>query len=161
MSRKLFGYVKKLGVQTYTKKEEIYRFCKLNNLYLDNLFEDIVQDGCELFNYKKMKTKIINSGDSLIITNLEQLGEDRIDILSELIYFRDKKIRLIVLNIPSTASDISKLDLETSELVGNIIIKILIEMYENTIYYNKDLEYRKISNKKIICMEKIFHIWNR
>ena len=109
---------------------ELEAFCKANNIELEKIYTD--QQTGKNFNrprYQVLKEDILRSGDILIITELDRLGRNKQDTLKELRYFQDKGIRVMILEIPTTTQDLSKLDNSMAQMIMETINNMLIELY--------------------------------
>ena len=109
---------------------ELEAFCKANNIELEKIYTD--QQTGKNFNrprYQVLKEDILRSGDTLIITELDRLGRNKQDTLKELRYFQDKGIRVMILEIPTTTQDLSKLDNSMAQMIMETINNMLIELY--------------------------------
>ena len=109
---------------------ELESFCKANNITLEKIYTD--QQTGKNFNrprYQVLKEDILRSGDTLIITELDRLGRNKQDTLKELRYFQDKGIRVMILEIPTTTQDLSKLDNSMAKMIMETINNMLIELY--------------------------------
>ena len=109
---------------------ELEAFCKANNIELEKIYTD--QQTGKNFNrprYQVLKEDILRSGDILIITELDRLGRNKQDTLKELRYFQDKGIRVMILEIPTTTQDLSKLDNSMAKMIMETINNMLIELY--------------------------------
>ena len=109
---------------------ELEAFCKANNIELAKVYTD--QQTGKNFNrprYQVLKEDILRSGDTLIITELDRLGRNKQDTLKELRYFQDKGIRVMILEIPTTTQDLSKLDNSMAQMIMETINNMLIELY--------------------------------
>ena len=109
---------------------ELEAFCKANNIELEKIYTD--QQTGKNFNrprYQVLKEDILRSGDTLIITELDRLGRNKQDTLKELRYFQDKGIRVMILEIPTTTQDLSKLDNSMAKMIMDTINNMLIELY--------------------------------
>ena len=109
---------------------ELEAFCKTNNIKLEKIYTD--QQTGKNFNrprYQVLKEDILRSGDTLIITELDRLGRNKQDTLKELRYFQDKGIRVMILEIPTTTQDLSKLDNSMAQMIMETINNMLIELY--------------------------------
>ena len=71
-------------------------------------------------------------GDELYITSLDRLGRNKEETLKELRYYKDKGIRLKVLNIPTTMIDIGEAEKQSwvIEMINNILIEVLASLSE-------------------------------
>ena len=86
---------------------EIRKFCKENKLEVLDIFTDqMTGKKFERPEYQLLK-KRIQPGDVLIITELDRLGRNKRQILKELEYYRDWKVRVMILEIPTTLMDFS------------------------------------------------------
>ena len=71
----------------------------------------------------------MRTGDTLIVTELDRLGRNKQDTLKELQYLRDKEIRVMILEIPTTTQDLSTLDNSMAQIIMETINNMLIELY--------------------------------
>ena len=105
-------------------------FCKNNNISLEKIYTD--QQTGKNFNrprYQVLKEDILRTGDTLIVTELDRLGRNKQDTLKELQYFKDKGIRVMILEIPTTTQDLSSLDNSMAKMIMETINNMLIELY--------------------------------
>lgn len=126
----IFGYVR---VSSKEQNEEIQiialrNYCpelEIQNIYIDKESgKDFNRE-----NYNKLKS-ILRSGDVLIIKELDRLGRNKQMVKDELDYFRDKKIRTKILNIPTTLMDISEDNSWIFDMINNILVEVLAAMAE-------------------------------
>ena len=85
---------------------EIETFCKNNGIDLEKIYTD--QQTGKNFDrprYTVLKEDILRTGDTLIFTELDRMGRNKREILKELQYYRDKGIRVMILEIPTTRED--------------------------------------------------------
>lgn len=78
---------------------------------LEKIFTD--QQTGKNFNrprYQVLKEDVLRPRDELIITEVDRLGRNKQETLKEIRYFRDKGVRVKILELPTTLMDISKLD---------------------------------------------------
>lgn len=109
---------------------EISDFCISNNFKLERIYTD--QQTGKSFDrprYTVLKYDILRTGDILIITELDRLGRNKSETLKELEFFRDKDIRVMILEIPTTLQDLSKFDNSMAKMVMETINNMLIELY--------------------------------
>ena len=84
--------------------------------------------------YTKLK-EVLRRGDTLVVHEFDRLGRNKKLTLRELQYFKEKEIRLIALNLPTT-------QLETSDnLMLETINNIVIELY--TMMAQQEIETRE------------------
>ena len=109
---------------------EIETFCKNNNIELEKIYTD--QQTGKNFDrprYTVLQADILRSGDTLIFTELDRMGRNKREILKELQYYRDKGIRVTILEIPTTTQDLSALDNSMAKMIMETINNMLIELY--------------------------------
>jgi DNA invertase Pin-like site-specific DNA recombinase len=131
----LYGYHRTSTVEQHLDRglNEIREYCEKNNLILDEMFTD--QQTGKNFDrpdYKVLK-RMAKSGDTIIITEVDRLGRNKESTLEELRYFKDKNIRVMILELPTTLVDYSKLkfsnDNDLSKMMLETVNNMLIEMY--------------------------------
>ena len=108
----------------------IENFCKTNNIKLEKIYTDQITG--KHFNrprYQVLKEDILRPGDSLIIPEMDRLGRNKVEILKELQYLKNKDVRVMILEIPTTTQDLSSLDNSMAKMIMETINNMLIEMY--------------------------------
>ena len=73
--------------------------------------------------YQALKNAMLREGDTLVITSLDRLSRNKKDIANELKYFKDNNIRLKVLDLPTTMTDVPQGQEWVIEMVNNIFIR--------------------------------------
>ena len=110
--------------------KEITDFCNSHNIELEKIYTD--QNTGKNFNrprYTVLRDDILRKGDTLIITELDRLGRNKKDTLKELQFFKEKEIRVMILELPTTLQDLSKLNNSMAEMIMETINNMLIELY--------------------------------
>lgn len=111
---------------------EIEKFCDDNGIALYNSKVYTDQQTGKNFDrprYSMLKDEILESGDVLIVSELDRLGRNKEATLNELRYFKDNGIRVMILEIPTTSQDLSKLDNAMASMIMETINNMLIELY--------------------------------
>lgn len=72
---------------------------------------------------------VLREGDTLIITELDRLGRNKQEILKQLQILKDKGVRVMVLELPTTLIDLSQMDNALARLMIETINNVLIEIY--------------------------------
>ena len=75
--------------------------------------------------YMALKNAILRPGDTLVITSLDRLSRRKADIETELRWFREQRIRLKILDLPTTMADFPAGQEWVADMVNNIIIEVL------------------------------------
>ena len=76
-------------------------------------------------NYQLLKNEILRPGDTLVVKELDRLGRNKEQIKEELNYFKSNKIRVKILNIPTTLMDLPEGQEWVFDMVNNILIEVL------------------------------------
>ena len=75
--------------------------------------------------YQALKHTILRRGDTLVIKSLDRLSRKKSDIYTELQYFKENRIRLKVIDLPTTMIDLPIEQNWVFEMVNNILIEVL------------------------------------
>ena len=91
--------------------QEIQSYCSEHHLKLENIFTD--QQTGKNFNrprYTVLIEDVLRPGDILIVTELDRLGRNKKDTMEQISGLHQIGVRLMVLELPTTLIDLSKLD---------------------------------------------------
>lgn len=75
--------------------------------------------------YQALKTTILREGDELVVLSLDRLGRSKEGIKDELKYFKDHKIRVKILDLPTTMVEFPEGQEWVADMVNNILIEVL------------------------------------
>lgn len=75
--------------------------------------------------YQALKNAILRQGDTLVIKSLDRLSRNKCDIKNELQFFKDNGIRLKVIDLPTTMTELPAGQEWVFEMVNNILIEVL------------------------------------
>ena len=75
--------------------------------------------------YQALKTTLLRSGDTLVIKSLDRLSRSKADIKKELEFYKEKGIRLKVLDLPTTLMEFPEGQEWIFDMVNNILIEVL------------------------------------
>ena len=76
-----------------------------------------------------LKEEILESGDTLIVTELDRLGRNKKATLDELRFFYDNNIRVMVLELPTTLLPIEDMENSMAKMMLETINNMMIELY--------------------------------
>ena len=110
--------------------QEIRQFCKEHEMELKNIFTD--QQTGKNFNrprYTVLVEDVLRSGDILIITELDRLGRNKKDTMEQIRQLQEMGVRLMVLELPTTLMDMSKMDNTLACLMMETINNMMLELY--------------------------------
>jgi DNA invertase Pin-like site-specific DNA recombinase len=108
----------------------IREYCEKNGIIIDEMFTD--QCTGKNFNrpdYQTLKRMAKKPQDCIIISELDRLGRNKESTLKELQHFQALGVRVMILEIPTTLIDYSKLDDTLATMIMDTINKMLVEMY--------------------------------
>ncbi len=110
--------------------QAIRSFCENAGYPLEKIYED-KQTGRNFDRprYIVLKEDVLREGDTLIVPEYDRLGRAD-ETKRELEYFKDKHIRIIFLDIPTTYMDFSGLPDEMSKMILECINGMLISFYD-------------------------------
>lgn len=110
--------------------QEITRFCKENSYKLERIYTD-QQTGKNFSRprYTVLRDDILREGDILIITEVDRLGRNKKDTLEELRLLSNRSIRVMILEIPTTLQDLSRMDNDMAKMILETVNHMLIELY--------------------------------
>ena len=121
--------------RTSTKEQHLDRgnkriqdFCLQNDMPLVEIYTD-QQTGknFERPEYQFIKKRML-AGDILIISELDRLGRSKEGILKELRDFKERGIRIMILEIQTTLLDVRNLEDSLANMLLETITNMLIEM---------------------------------
>jgi DNA invertase Pin-like site-specific DNA recombinase len=109
---------------------ELEEFCKSRNITLASpIFTDkMTGKTFDRPRYTVLKEDVLRSGDVLLLTEVDRLGRDKRAIVKELSYFRDKGVRVMILELPTTLIEIDS-DNPMFSLIMETIQNMIIELY--------------------------------
>ena len=75
--------------------------------------------------YQALKNAILRPGDTLVVKSLDRLSRNKRDIKNELQYFKNNRIRLKIIELPTTMMELPEGQEWVFEMVNNILIEVL------------------------------------
>ncbi len=75
--------------------------------------------------YMTLKDVLLRRGDTLIVKSLDRLSRSKADIKNELQYFKENGIRVKIIDIPTTMTDLPEGQEWVFDMVNNILIEVL------------------------------------
>lgn len=104
-------------------------FCKSRNYKLEKVFVDKMSGKTvDRPRYTVLKEDVLREGDTLIIYELDRLARDKKAISNELRYYDEHNIRVMILDIPTTTTDLPDTD-AMNKLIVETINKVIIDVY--------------------------------
>lgn len=138
---------------------EIEAFCNQKNITLSS---DIFCDKQTGKNFNRPEYQFIRgriqTGDTLIITEMDRLGRNKAEILKELQFYRDRGVFVIILEIPTTQQDYSYLESSMAKMMMETINNMLIEMY--AVFAQLEIEKKEKRQREGIETKKLRGEWD-
>lgn len=128
----IYGYHRTSTTEQHLDRgiREITEFCHRNHYKLEKIYTD--QQTGKNFNrprYIVLRDDILREGDTLIITEVDRLGRNKKDTVEELRILANRNIRVMILEIPTTLQDVSKMDNSMARMILETVNHMLIELY--------------------------------
>ena len=118
-----YGYIRvsSLEQNLERQREALARYAKDNNMDYDVIFEDkATGKNFDRKQYQALKRTVTN-GDTIVIKELDRLGRNYMEIKEELSYFKNKGVKVEIIDMP-----VFNIEDETlSELLNNLMIELL------------------------------------
>ena len=131
----IYGYMRistnKESQKTDRQKLTLERYAKDNNFKFDGIVEERVSGTVKAENravYKDLKNKTLREGDILVITDLDRLGRNADDTISECKDLKAKGIKLIALDIPYMNEFNNTIDDSMYNMIIDIVITLKAHM---------------------------------
>ena len=81
--------------------------------------------------YQALKGRLgLREGDTLYVTSLDRLSRNKEDIKQELQWFKEKKIRLKILDLPTSLVEVPEGQQWILEMIQNVLIEVLSSIAE-------------------------------
>lgn len=127
----LFGYHRVSTKEQHLDRgvTEIREYCKTNGLTISKMYTDKTTGKTyDRVAYQNLR-KRVKGGDTLIITELDRLGRNRDQILRELQYLRNKKVRVMILELPTTLISFTEIDDSLAKMMYETINNMMLELF--------------------------------
>lgn len=128
----VYGYHRTSTMEQHLDRgiKEISDFCEKEGLPLEKIYTD-QQTGKNFLRprYQVLKEDVLRQGDVLIITELDRLGRNKKDTMKEIAYYKDAGIRLMVLELPTTLMDFTKMNNGMASMMLECINNMMLEFY--------------------------------
>ncbi|MBQ7776835.1 MAG: recombinase family protein [Lachnospiraceae bacterium] len=127
--RKIYGYAR-----VSTKEQNLDRqILALQKFGIDD--RDIIRDKAsgktlDREGYKLVRNHLLREGDSLVIMSLDRLSRNKLHIKQELEYFKKRRIRVMILDMPTTLTEVPEGQEWIIDMINNILIGVLSSIAE-------------------------------
>lgn len=137
---------------------EIETYCKNNNIPLKKIYTD--QQTGKNFDrprYTVLKDDILETGDCLIITELDRLGRSKQDTMKEIQHYKENGVRLMVLELPTTLMDFEHMNNDMAKMMLETINNMMLELYASMA--QAEIEKKEKRQKEGIAAKKARGEW--
>lgn len=128
-SGRIFGYARVSSREQNLDRQilQLEKFVDRENILVDKASgKDL-----ERASYQALKGALgLRSGDTLYITSLDRLSRNKQDIKNELEWFKKKKIRLKILDLPTSMIEVPSGQEWIIEMISNILVEVLSSIAE-------------------------------
>lgn len=127
--RKIYGYAR-----VSTKEQNLDRqILALQEFGIDD--RDIIKDKAsgktlDREGYKLLRNHLLRDGDSLAILSLDRLSRNKIHTRKELEYYKQRRIRVMILDMPTTLTEVPEGQEWIVDMINNILIEVLSSIAE-------------------------------
>lgn len=127
--RKIYGYAR-----VSTKEQNLDRqILALQKFGIDD--RDIIRDKAsgktlDREGYKLVRNHLLREGDSLVIMALDRLSRNKLHIKQELEYYKQRRNRLMILDMPTTLTEVPEGQEWIIDMINNILIEVLSSIAE-------------------------------
>lgn len=126
--KKIFGYIRVSSTeQNLDRQMDALRKAGVEER--DIIVDKASGKNLERSGYQGLK-QLLRPGDVLIIKSLDRLSRNKSHIKQELEYFKAQKIRVKVLDLPTTLIDLPEEQDWIFEMINNILIEVLASIAE-------------------------------
>ena len=106
---------------------ELEKYVEPENILVDKASGENLDRAC----YQALKGALgLREGDTLYITSLDRLSRNKQDIKNELEWFKEKKICLRILDLPTSLIEVPKGQEWIQDMITNILVEVLASIAE-------------------------------
>lgn len=140
--------------------QEIKKYCEEHELPLSNIFTD-QQTGRNFDRprYLVLTQDVLRAGDILIVTELDRLGRNKTDTMRQIQMLKDKEIRIMVLELPTTLIDTADMDNRMAAMMFETINNLMLELYASMA--EAEIEKKEKRQREGIEQMKLRGEWER
>lgn len=124
-------YYARVSTKSQNLDRQVEAFTKMGGILGESIItdtesgKDFERDG-----YNYLKKQLLRRGDTLVVKELDRLGRNKDAVKEELEYFKGNGIRIKVLEIPTTMTDLPIGQEWIIEMINNILIEVLSSIAE-------------------------------
>ncbi len=129
MEGRIFGYARVSSKEQNLDRqiESLEQYVSKHNILVDKASgKNLERDS-----YRALKGALgLREGDTLIVTSLDRLSRNKEDIKQELQWFREKGIRLKILDLPTSLIEVPDGQKWILDMIQNILIEVMASIAE-------------------------------
>lgn len=127
--KKIYGYAR-VSTREQNLDRQLKAFMEYGIQERDIITDKESGKSLEREGYQMLKNHLLREGDTLVIMSLDRLSRNKTHIKTELEYFRAKRIRVRILDIPTTLIDLPEEQDWIFDMINNILIEVLASIAE-------------------------------
>lgn len=138
---------------------EVESYCSEHGIKLDKIYTDKLSGkNFDRQRYTVLIEDVLRPGDTLIVTELDRLGRNKRDTMKQIQLFKDMEVRLMVLELPTTLIDLSKMDNKMTKLMLETINNMMLELYASMA--EVELDKKEKRQREGIAAKKLRGEWD-
>ena len=126
--KKVFGYCR-VSTREQNLSRQIDALIKAGVNERDILMDKMSGKDLDRTSYQTLE-QMLRPGDELVIKSLDRLSRSKADIKNELEYFKQQKIRVKILDLPTSMIEVPDGQEWIIEMVNNILIEVMASLAE-------------------------------
>ena len=126
--KKVFGYCR-VSTRDQNLSRQIDALIQAGVDERDILMDKMSGKDLDRTSYQTLK-QMLRPGDELVIKSLDRLSRSKADIKNELEYFKQQKIRVKILDLPTSMIEVPDGQEWIVEMVNNILIEVMASLAE-------------------------------
>ena len=136
VQHKIYGYAR-VSSKEQNLRRQIVALQKYGVKECDIVIDKESGKNLERTGYQYLMDTLLQSGDTLVVKSLDRLSRNKYDIKQELERFQKNKIRLKILDLPTTLVNSPAGQEWVMDMVNNILIEVLGTIAEQEHYFIK------------------------
>lgn len=144
---KKYGYVR-VSTKEQNEQRQLDLMKKYGIRKSDIFIDKLTGKNFDRPSYQSLKEELIN-GDILLISSVDRLGRNKQQSLKELRELKEKGIRVMVENIPTTLIEVDEKNKGMLEMVNNILIEVYTTLAEEELKMIKERQEQGVKAMKI------------
>lgn len=118
-------YYARVSSRDQNLDRQINAFLKMGAQERDIIIDKQSGKNLDRVGYQALRSTILRRGDTLVVSSLDRLSRNKLDVHKEIDYFRNHGIRLKILDLPTTLIDLPAGQEWVFDMINNILVEVL------------------------------------